>query len=278
MSQNNSTQNRAKRRQSVLLSIVLAGLMFVIIPAVLFANSQDEISRSSSAQTIPTRTPVLTPLGWMPIILNESEPPPTPTFTPTVTPTSTSEPIGCSPLPNPMLEADNATVEDELASEINSYRAGNSLSAYVVNDHLVQAARRHAHNMATLSQSQLNSNPHLGTDGTLANQRITEACYQGTLGTEIVGWGFTSVTAMMEGFWKTSSVHNGLLLDTQRNEYGPTYLNPTGALYDHYWVVTFGSSASATQDAIYHCTYVFEDTAANTGMSVSTWQETPCRE
>ena len=268
-----------KRNQSILLSILLAGLMFVIIPAVLFANSQEGISQLTTTpggETLPTRTPVLTPLGWMPVVLNESAPPPTPTLEPTVTPVATTN--SCNPLPNPMIDANDATVEAELVSEINSYRGSNSLPAYTVNDQLVQAARRHAMNMASLD---LNSggDPHQGTDGSSAAQRIAESCYAGSRGTEIVGWGFNSVTSMMEGFWKTSAVHNGLLLDTERDQFGPAYMNLPGTQYTHYWTVTMGSSIPISRDVpAYQCTYTIEDAATNSGMSISTWQETPCSE
>ncbi|MFT5194826.1 MAG: hypothetical protein ACI9EW_004038 [Cellvibrionaceae bacterium] len=270
---------RFKRTQNILIVILSAGLLFIIIPAVLFANSQDDVNRTSNtavSQTIPTRT--ITSTNWLPIIIDEELP--TPTIEPTTEPTPTVEPTataaGC--LPDPALETNDATVEDSITSAINQHRSDNSIASYITNDPLVQAARRHALDMANLNDSQLGS-PHTGSDGTTSIQRISQACYSGSFTTEIVGWGWTTIDQMM-GFWKGSPVHNPILLHTNLNEFGPAYMKLPESQYKHYWVVTFGVSASNRQSTadLHQCTYRVDEPGMNRGLSVSLWQAAPCGE
>ena len=275
-----------KRSKRLMLVALTAGLLFIIIPAVLFAssiNGLDDVNRpadSFAGQTVPTRTPVLTDTGWLPLIQNDFMPTftPTPTATVTPTPSPSNTPDTSSCLPNPPIDADNATIEDELASAINGYRSENSLPGYTVNDRLVQAARRHAQDMGNLTENQLFSAIHTGTDGTVAATRIDEACYETKFGTEIAGFGFTTVSGMMQ-WWKDSPIHNPLLLHQNLKDFGPAYFNHPSTQYKHFWVVTLGDPDLTNRNQpLYHCTYSFEDKAENRAISISTWQETPCSE
>ena len=274
-----------KRSKRLLLVALTAGLLFVIIPAVLFASSSiDGVSRSANSfvgQTVPSRTPILTDTGWLPIIQNEFMPTftPTPTSTVTPTPSPTNTPDTSSCLPNPAIEANNTTVDDELASAINSYRAENSLPPYSVNDRLVQAARRHAQDMGNLSENQLFTEIHKGTDGTLAAARIEQACYETLFGTEIAGFGFTTVADMMQWWKESTQIHNPLLLHQNLKEYGPAYFNHPNTQYKHFWVVTLGDpDLTDRNQPLYHCTYSIEDKESSRAVCISTWQEVPCSE
>ena len=266
-------RSRVFMRRS-LLSISILSLLFVAIPAVLFANSSVTPERTAG-QTIPTRTPVL---SWLPIIANQPTYTPTPTLTPTPTPAATETPDGtASCTPKTTTLPTNAAIETVLAGEINNQRSVNgSLPGYTVNDNLVEAARRHAKDMGTFSDSKLIS-PHTGSDGTSASTRIQESCYGGNRRTEIVGWGFNSIDQMIT-WWMNSSVHRGVILKTDIDDYGPAYMNLPGTQYTHYWVVTFGNSSGSrsSEQAEYQCTYVAAE--ADRGMSVSIMQETPCTE
>lgn len=274
-----------KQTKRLLLVALTSGVLFVIIPAVIFASSSDQVRQpadSVAGQTLPTRTPVLTDTNWLPVIQNEpaatATPIPTVTVTPaltvTATPTATEIPNGC--LPNPALAANNATVDTELANAINSYRSSNGLPNYTIDNRLVQAARRHAQDMGNLSESQLFNQIHTGTDGTTAAQRITQACYNTQFGTEIAGFGFSTVEAMMQ-WWKDSKTHNGHLLNTSHTDYGPAYANHPNTQYKHFWVVTMGSKTTREPNQLmFHCTYTVADEQTDRAVSVSTWQETPC--
>lgn len=258
--------------------IVFCSFLFISIPAVLFANSIGQSGSNPERQagqtvpgTVPTRTPVL---NWMPVIFKE--PLPTATPIPTNTPVNTATP-STSCTPPETIDATNPDRESELQSTILVQRTSNGgLAGYVLNEQLVQAARRHARDMANLSDSQLSSDPHKGTDGSSASQRITDACFNGNRKTEIVGWGFSDTQTMMN-WWMNSSVHRGIILDnTGLQYYGPTYMNIPGSQYAHYWVVTFGDASSRQADsALYQCHYVVAE--EDRGISATVWQKEPCK-
>lgn len=249
-----------------ILSISILGLLLVTIPAVLFANSSVNPEREAG-QTVPTRTPMS---SWLPVISNQ------PTFTPapTMTPVPTVTPDGTtSCTPHPSTNPTNADLEIILAGEINNQRSTNgSLAGYTINNNLVEAARRHAKDMGTFSDSQL-INPHTGSDGTSASTRIQESCYGGSRRSEIVGWGFTSIDAMMT-WWMDSPIHRDVILSTSLQDFGPAYMNLSGTQYTHYWVVALGSDSGRSAQPAYQCHYVSAED--DRGISAMIWQDTPC--
>lgn len=260
--------NRHLFRRGLFYFFIVA-ILLISIPAVIFANSSTGFDLNQTTPdpgTITTRTPA--PASWLPVIANEPTYTPTPTYTPfpTFTP-------ACS---GPQYDPTDLALEIVMQSRINEERANNGgLAGYTLNDQLVQAARRHARDMGNLSDSQLGSDPHQGSDGTSALTRITESCYPGSRGTEIVGWGFSSLDTMMN-WWMNSTVHRGIILRTDLNEYGPTYMNLPGTQYTHYWTVTFGdSTGTRSSEDMYQCHYVIQE--EDRGISAVVWQDTPCK-
>lgn len=262
------TQGNGKRAS--LLMLISITLLFISIPAVLFAGNSTPIYQGDD--TVITRTPSS---KFLPLVVRQSTPTPLPTAAFTPTPEATETPIRTC-FPNPPLDPNNIGIESLLRIEINEQRSANgSLAGYTINDQLVQAARRHVINMGSLVDSQLNADPHIGTDGTNAVTRIEEACYDGSRGSEIVGWGWTTLEQMMD-WWMNSNVHRNTILSTDLDEYGPSYANLDGTQYTHYWTVTFGSSTtSRVTKPAYVCTYTVV-VEKNKGVSATVWQETPC--
>ncbi len=252
-----------------LFFILTLGILLISIPAVIFANSSTGAIPNQidpDPGTIPNRTPV--PASWLPVIANQPTLVPTPTFTPF--PTNTP---ACS---GPQTDPTDAALEIVMQAKINEQRTNNGgLAGYTVNQNLVQAARRHAKDMGNLSDAQLGSDPHRGSDGTSASTRISDACYTGSRETEIVGWGFSSLDTMID-WWMNSSIHRSIILKTDIDEYGPTYMNLPGTQYTHYWTVTFGNSTgSRASEDLYQCHYVVQE--EDRGISAIVWQDTPCK-
>ncbi|MCB0037509.1 MAG: CAP domain-containing protein, partial [Anaerolineales bacterium] len=154
-------------------------------------------------------------------------------------------------------------------TRINEQRALNMLAPYPSQAQLVQAARRHVHDMADNDVF-----THTGSDGSTAAQRIAEACYEAAWTSEIIGWGFPTVDAMM-GWWLDSDTHRQTILNVSLEEMGVAYLRQPDSSFTHYWTVTFAKAASSTADApFYHCeTRLVEP---GRGLSVQWWQDEPC--
>ncbi len=212
--------------------------------------------------TTPSATPTLTEANFLPMILNLE---PTPTATPTATATST----GC--LPNPPLDASDAGVDTAVFNSINQERSSNSLPTYSANDQLIQAARRHSTDMA---QNDITS--HIGSDGSDPSQRIREACYNAAATSEIIGWGFTTVDAMMN-WWMNSDVHRNQILNATLENIGVAYVNDPSSTYTHYWTVDFGRAAATSANnnlPQYICTQRIEEDMR--GISVIWTQTEPC--
>jgi uncharacterized protein YkwD len=214
--------------------------------------------------TTPSATPTFTESNYLPLILRQE---PTPTSPPTATPTS----MGC--LPDPPLDASDAGVDTAVFNNINQQRSNNSLSAYTLNDQLVQAARRHSTDMA-----QNNVTSHTGSDGSTARQRIEQACYNAAATGEIIGWGFTSVDAMMN-WWMNSDTHRNQILHATHEDIGVAYVNAPGSSFTHYWTVTFGHPSTAFTNSNlpqFVCTQRIEENMK--GMSITWTQTAPCGE
>ncbi|MCA9924670.1 MAG: CAP domain-containing protein [Anaerolineales bacterium] len=211
--------------------------------------------------TTPSATPTFTEANFLPVVLNQYPPTPTPTSTPTSS--------GC--LPDPPLDASDSGVDTAVYNNINQERSNNSLPAYTLNDQLTQAARRHSYDMA-----QNNVTSHTGSDGSSPSQRINEACYNTTATGEIIGWGFSTVDAMMS-WWMNSTPHRSLILHTTLEEIGVAYVNAPGSAYTHYWTVTFGKAAATSANhnlPQYICTQRIEE--ATRGISAIWTQAEPC--
>ncbi len=225
-------------------------------------TSQPLIIAIPVTTTTPSATPTLTEALFLPAILQQP--------TPTATPTATAVPVTC--LPDPPLGASDAAVDTAVTNAINQERSDNGQSAYLLNDKLTQAARRHAYDMA-----QNNITSHTGSDGSSTAQRINEACYGTDFSGEfeIIGWGFPTVSDMMN-FWMSSDDHRPLILHTTLEEIGVAYVFDSSNMFDHLWTVTFGKPTTTFNSNApqYVCTKRIEE--ATRGISASWVQSSPC--
>ncbi len=208
--------------------------------------------------TTPSATPTFTEANYLPVVLN-------------IQPTATTTPTTSGCLPDPPLNASDAGIDTAVFNDINQERSNNSLTAYTLNDKLTQAARRHSYDMA-----QNNVTSHTGSDGTEPDDRIDQACYNGASYGEIIGWGFTSVDAMMN-WWMNSDPHRNQILHATNEDIGVAYVNDPGSAFTHYWTVTFGRQNSLLTNSNqpqFICSLRIEENMK--GMSVTWIQAEPC--
>lgn len=183
-------------------------------------------------------------------------------------PTRTPAPSGCSP--SNTYEASDADVDQVIADGINSDRSAANLTAYIPDEMLVQAARRHAVDMA-----ENGALSHIGSDESTAAQRIEEACYEAKQTGEVIGWGFPSAEAMLT-WWRNSAEHSSNIQSPAYVDYGVAYLNRPGSEFTNYYVVTFGEPADSQlrTGPTYRCISIYEGDGV--GLSIMMEQSTPC--
>ena len=178
----------------------------------------------------------------LPVILRELVPTPTstPTSSPTCTPPATIDPI-------------DTALETETYNQISQQRANNGLTAISSDDRLVQAARRHAIDMATN-----NLTSHTGSDGSTAAQRILESCYPASATNEIIAFGFGGDPAQAVDWWMNSPTHRSIVLTTGMDHMGVGYAYNASSDFGHYWAVTFAklaTTSSSQEGPTYTCHY-----------------------
>ena len=134
----------------------------------------------------------------------------------------------------PVIPPDDLAVEAELATAINAVRQDNGLAPLTLDERLTQAARLHNHDMADNGFIS-----HTGSDGSDPGQRMLRACYTWNAYGEIIGAGYTTVQAMMDG-WMNSSGHRAIILSSAYTDFGVSYVDQPGSPYRYYWTVDFG--------------------------------------
>lgn len=168
----------------------------------------------------------------------------TPTRTPTRTPTATRTPTR-TPTPRPTQTATptqaqgngsfQASMESQILSQLNAYRAANGLPALTRNSQLDAAARNHSRDMAVRRFT-----GHTNPDGKAPRDRMIAAGYScnGWTG-ENLAYGYTSATSAMNG-WKGSSGHNANMLSSNYRSIGIGVYYDSASPYKYYWTTTFG--------------------------------------
>lgn len=172
---------------------------------------------SAESTTIPDAYPAYVPLVLLPDV--------------TATP---------SCLPWPPLDSSNVFNEAAIAAGLNQQRANHGLFPLPSHDAIVQASRRHSNDMATY-----NLTSHVGSDGTVAGDRLRDACYSWSRWAEIIGWGFGGNVNAMIAWWMNSPPHRDTILSSAYAEFGVGYIARPGSEWGHYWTVDFGVPASA---------------------------------
>lgn len=129
---------------------------------------------------------------------------------------------------------DDLQMELDMAAAINAERAANGLPALALDNRLTQAARRHSADMAANQFVE-----HTGSDGSSPGLRMEQACYDWNYWGEIIGAGYPTVEAMLDG-WLNSPPHRAILLDSNYQDFGVGYVYDAANPYHHFWTVDFG--------------------------------------
>lgn len=182
----------------------------------------------------PTNPPFSTPTSAPNPTLNptaiptqppHSSPTPNPsapaTAQPTVPPTAQPTVPPTSPPTNPPGNT-LSTSEQETVRIINQRRRDGGIGQLDVNFQLVGAARRHAQDIHQHGLCQ-----HEGTDGSSPWSRVRDAGYTGQPLGEVAGCGYTTPSAVVDGWW-SSPPHKAILTDPNATEIGIGWYPNTG--------------------------------------------------
>jgi uncharacterized protein YkwD len=145
-------------------------------------------------------------------------------------------PRGC--VPEAYYSAQSLSNEREVVRLLNLYRVSQGLPALNFIPQLVQAARRHAQDMA-----ENDFVAHQGSDGSDAGARMREACYRWSAVGQIIGSGATPLG--MVSAWISSEANRSLLLSEDFIDIGAAYSYRPDSSNGHFWVITFGRPFSA---------------------------------
>jgi uncharacterized protein YkwD len=121
------------------------------------------------------------------------------------------------------------TFEQRVADLINVERAERGLSALVIDDKLILAARVHSQDMADKRFFS-----HTGSDGSDAGDRIAAQGYAWTTYGENIAAGYATPESVVEG-WMKSEGHRDNILNPDMTELGVGYITKSGSPYTHYW-------------------------------------------
>lgn len=129
----------------------------------------------------------------------------------------------CCSAQTEQLTLPDKTIQTALVEEINTLRATgctcgdrffDKTSPLAWNDLLAEAAEIHTRDM-----EQKGFFDHRGSDGSSAGDRIRRVGYSWTAYGENIGWGYTSVAQVVQG-WKDSPGHCELMMDPKFKEMG----------------------------------------------------------
>lgn len=123
---------------------------------------------------------------------------------------------------------------EQLLAYINAARARFDLPPMAYGFELSAAAQSH-----TLDKSRFPDNPHVGTDGTTAAERLLRSGYSGGYAGEATAWGFSDPRLAVE-FWMNSDSHRPLILNRLGTEVGIGYVEDFATTNVWHWTAEFG--------------------------------------
>jgi uncharacterized protein YkwD len=129
----------------------------------------------------------------------------------------------------------DADTEAEILRRINAERASRSLKPLVLAPALVQAARRHATDMAARDFMD-----HEGSDKSDYRIRIDAACYAWARIGENIGAGYGGDPQKVVKGWMGSPPHRAAILSREFTEAGVGYAVNDKSAMGHFWTVNFG--------------------------------------
>ncbi|MDX2264297.1 MAG: CAP domain-containing protein [Hyphomicrobiales bacterium] len=124
----------------------------------------------------------------------------------------------------------------EALAEINAYRAKKGLSPLRLNAKLTQAAKAHSLDLARNDRIS-----HFGSDGSDIEERARRSGYAFNLIAENVGTGQRSASEVIEG-WRKSPSHNENLLLPDAEEMGIAVVYRPETEYQTFWTLVLGAS------------------------------------
>lgn len=154
--------------------------------------------------------------------------------------TALSETFSLAPLSFPP----GTTAAEQLYAYLNAARAQFALPPLAYNYELSAAAQGHAQDKALFP-----ANPHVGSDGTTAAERLLRTGYRGGYGGEATAWGFADARLAVE-FWMNSDSHRALVLNQVATDVGVGYLEAYDSENVWHWTAEFGVSYGAPARAM----------------------------
>ena len=133
---------------------------------------------------------------------------------------------------------------EQLLAYLNAARARFNLSPMTYNYELSIAAQDHARD-----KSRFPENPHIGSDGTTAAERLLRSGYRGGYAGEATAWGFEDPRLAVE-FWVNSDSHRPLILNRLGTDLGVGYVGDAATANIWHWTAEFGVSYGAPAAAV----------------------------
>lgn len=133
---------------------------------------------------------------------------------------------------------------EQLFAYVNAARAQFQLPPLAYGYELSTAAQTHA-----LDKSHFPDNPHSGSDGTTAAERLLRGGYRGGYAGEATAWGFADPRLAVE-FWVNSESHRPLILSRVATDLGVGYVEDFGTTNVWHWTAEFGVSYGAPARAV----------------------------
>lgn len=133
---------------------------------------------------------------------------------------------------------------EQLLAYLNAVRQRFDLPPLAYNYELSVAAQSHAGDKADFPD-----NPHIGSDGTTAAERLLRAGYRGGYAGEATAWGYADPRLAVE-FWVNSDSHRPILLNRLATDVGVGYVEDYGSSNIWHWTAEFAVSYGAPVQAV----------------------------
>jgi uncharacterized protein YkwD len=150
------------------------------------------------------------------------------------------EQFSLDPIPFP----DGTSPVEKLLAYLNVVRQQFELAPLTYSYELSLAAQSH-----TLDKASFPDNPHTGSDGTSAAERLLRAGYRGGYAGEATAWGYADPHQAVE-FWVNSDTHRPILLNRLATDVGLGYIEDYGSSNVWHWTAEFAVNYGAPVQAV----------------------------
>lgn len=144
----------------------------------------------------------------------------------------------------PIQFSEGTSPVEQLFAYLNVVRHQFDLPPLAYNYELSIAAQAHAGDKAKFPD-----NPHIGTDGLTAAERLLRAGYRGGYAGEATAWGYNDPRLAVE-FWMNSDTHRPILINRLATDVGIGYVEDYATSNVWHWTAEFGVSYGAPIQAI----------------------------